>query len=107
MAAVPPPSDGDEPDTLAFGIAALDDRLRDSELSFPIRRDALVETLGDPDVPVDPSGRTIALSTAIDRADRDRFEHRRDLLNALHPVFETERGAGGGVRSLLRRLVPF
>jgi hypothetical protein len=107
MAAVPPPSDDDdEPDTVAFGIPALDDTLRDSDVSFPIRADTLVTELGDPEIPCDPSGRTLALSEAIERADRRRFESRRDLLNALHPVYEAARDEGG-MAGWLRRLLPF
>lgn len=107
MAAVPPPDDDDDgPDTIAFGIPALDDRLRDGDVSFPIRAEDLVDELGDPAIPCDPAGRTLRLSEAIERADRHRFESRRDLLNSLHPVFEEARDEGG-VAGWLRRLLPF
>lgn len=105
MAAVPPPSDGDEPETVAFGIPALDDLLRKNEVTFPIAADTLVSTLDDPEIPCDPAGRSIRLSAAIDRADRHRFETRRDLLNALHPVFEDVR-ASVSLTGWLRRLLP-
>ncbi|MFB6070302.1 MAG: hypothetical protein ABEJ76_04700 [Halanaeroarchaeum sp.] len=107
MAAVPPPSDSDDdPEAIAFGIAALDDRLRAAEITFPARGERVVEVLDDPAIPVDPNGRTMRLSEAIERADRTRFENRRDLLNALHPIFEDQRGRGGGVRAFLRRILP-
>ncbi|AKH97683.1 hypothetical protein [Halanaeroarchaeum sulfurireducens] len=105
MAAVPPPSDEDEPDAVAFGIPALDDRLRRTDVDFPIRAEELVDELGNPDVPYDPSGRTISLSEAVDRSGRDRFETRRDFLNALHPVFEDARSSGG-IRGWLERFIP-
>ncbi|MFB6094492.1 MAG: hypothetical protein ABEJ77_06090 [Halanaeroarchaeum sp.] len=106
MAAVPPPEDDAEPDSVAFGIPALDDRLREGSVGFPVDAESLVDALDDPEIPYDPSGRTMRLSEAVARADRHRFESRRDLLNALHPVFEEAR-EGGGVGSWLRRLLPF
>ena len=105
MAAVPPPSDGDEPDTVTFGIPALDERLRENEVTFPITADSPVSELDDPEIPCDPAGRSIRLSAAIDHADRHRFESRRDLLNALHPVFEDVRESSS-VTGWLRRLLP-
>lgn len=95
MAAVPPSSEDVEPDAVAFGIAALDDRIRETDISFPVAAETLVAELDDPEIPYDVSGRSIDLSTAIDRADLERFESRRDLLNSLHPVFEAERNSGG------------
>lgn len=106
MAAVPPPSDDDdEPDAIAFGIPALDDRLRGTDVTFPASAAEIVDGLDDPAIPYDPSGRTIRLSEAIERADRHRFESRRDLLNVLHPVFEAARESGG-IGVWLRRLLP-
>ena len=88
---------------ITFGIPALDDVLEASQVEFPIRADTLIRQLGDPYIPFDSAGRSISLSDAIDRAGRVQFESRRDLLNALHPVFEETR-AGGGLRGWLRRL---
>ncbi|MFB6134208.1 MAG: hypothetical protein ABEJ55_04395 [Halanaeroarchaeum sp.] len=105
MAAVPPPSDDEEPDSIAFGIPALDDRLRARDVPFPIDADELVRELGDPEIPYDPTERTILLSTVVERTDRQRFESRRDLLNAVHPILEAERNSGG-VGEWLRRLLP-
>ncbi|MFW6003351.1 MAG: hypothetical protein ACOCPT_02910 [Halanaeroarchaeum sp.] len=106
MAAVPPSNDdGDGPEAVAFGIPALDDLIRDADVDFPARAETLIEALGDPEIPYDPAGRSIHLSEAIERADRHRFESRRDLLNALHPVFEDARERGG-LRVWLRRLLP-
>lgn len=106
MAAVPPPSDDGDPDSVAFGIPVLDDRIRDASLSFPIRAADLVDELDDPEIPYDPSGRSIRLSTALERTDRQRFESSRELLNELHPVLEAER-ENGGLGAWLRRLFPF
>lgn len=106
MAAVPPPSDDEEPDSIAFGIPALDDRLRDADLAFPTDAETLVRELGDPSIPYDPTDRTIQLSTVVERTGRERFESRRDFLNAVHPVLEAERNSGG-VGDWLRRLLPF
>lgn len=103
MAAVPPSSDDEEPDAVAFGIAALDDRIREADVAFPTSARDLVTALDDPEIPYDVAGRSIRLSAALERIDRDRFESRRDLLNALHPVFEAER-TRGGVRDWLKRL---
>jgi len=48
------------------------------------------------------------LGEALDRCDRDTFESRQDLLNALHPVFEERREAvSSSLVAHLRSLVPF
>ncbi|EMA45106.1 DUF5789 family protein [Halococcus saccharolyticus] len=105
MAARPPQDDAEEPDTLAFGIAALDDRLDRADLVFPAENDEIVRTLGDPDVPYDPSGRSMALSTALEQVERDRFDSEGALLDALHPVFEERRQSGPtGLLDRLRSL---
>lgn len=106
MAVRPPQNDTDEPDSLEFGIAALDGRL-ESRL-FPATSEELVRELGDPEVPYDAADHTLALSAALDRVDADRFETKNELLRALHPVFERERERGsGGVLGRLRSLLPF
>jgi|AntDeeMetageno50_2_1112565.scaffolds.fasta_scaffold01292_6 hypothetical protein len=91
MAARPPQDDAEEPDSLAFGIAALNDHLDRADLGFPAENDEIVRALGDPDVPCDPSGRSMALSVALDGVNRERFDSEDALLDALHPVFEERR----------------
>lgn len=104
----PPTSDDEEPETIAFGIAALDARLEDVNVEFPATRAELERTLGGVEVPYDASGSTIALETALQEVPRDSFETRQELLNALHPVFEKQRRASGsGVLAQFRSLLPF
>lgn len=107
---VRPPADGPdrEPDTVSFGIAALDARLEEANLTYPVEEEALVRSLGDPEIPYDPAGNTVSLSEALDRSHMSRFTSEQELLNALHPVFESYRqGAGGGIVAQLRSLLPF
>lgn len=106
MAAPPPQGDPSEPETIAFGIAAVDAALADAEIGFPADAETVLEAVGDQGIPYDTQGRSIRLSTALERADRDQFESRRELLNALHPVFEAERGQGG-VAGWIRSVLPF
>ncbi|EMA52525.1 MULTISPECIES: hypothetical protein [Halococcus] len=105
MAARPPQDDAEEPDTLAFGIAALDDRLDRADLAFPADESEIVRALDDPDVPYDPSGRSMALSAALEQVTQDRFDSEDELLDALHPVFEERRQSGpSGLLERLRSL---
>jgi len=108
MAARPPPNgEDDEPEIVEFGIAALDARVQEWELSFPVTATGLAETHGDVAVAVDPAGHEMTLREALARCDRESFDTRQELLNALHPVFESKRESGGGVLGRLRALVPF
>jgi hypothetical protein len=107
---VRPPSNDieDEPDVVEFGIAALDARLEELDVSFPVDTTQLREEYGDLTVPVDAAGTEMTLGAALDEADREEFPTEQDLLNALHPVFEEHREKSS--RSLLARLrtlVPF
>jgi len=108
MAARPPANDDDEePAVVEFGIAAVEGALDDAALDYPADARTVVDATGDPDVPVNTTGRTLALSTAIERTGRERFDSRRDLLNALHPIFEDARTSGaGGVVGYVRSLLP-
>ena len=107
MAARPPTnSTDDEPDVIAFGIATIDARLEDTALSFPATAEEVVEALGE-DVPYDPTGRTMSLQAAVERTDCSTFEHRQQLLDELHEVFEHQRDQSGGVLAQLRALLPF
>ncbi len=83
------PEDGEQ--TVAFGIAALDSELTAADVSYPTDRLTLLETVGDVAVPYNAAGRTIALSEALEQVPRTEFETKQQLLNDLHPVFETAR----------------
>ena len=105
----PPPSDdGEEPETVTFGIAALDARLEEADVRYPTDARSLVRELGDPQVPYDASGSSVALSEALSETHIERFETEQELLNALHPIFERYRErSAGGILSQLRALLPF
>lgn len=107
MGVRPPQADStDEPDTLAFGIAALDAHLGD--VAFPATADEVTSRLGDPAVPYNATGNEMRLSEALAATDRDRFETEQELLNALHPVFERRRErASTSLVARLRGLLPF
>jgi hypothetical protein len=109
MGVRPPQNDDDaEPETVTFGIAALDARLEDAEVEYPAGADEVVRALGDPDIPYDAAGNSVRLSEAVDRTHFGSFETEQELLNALHPVFESYRErAGSGVIAQLRALLPF
>ncbi len=98
----------DEPETIEFGIAALDARVEDRNVSFPITATDLDAAHGDITVAVDAAGHTITLSEALTECPDEEFESRQALLNALHPVFEEKReNLSGGILGRLRSLVPF
>ncbi len=102
-----PPPQGDETQTaITFGIAAMDEHLADAELTFPATREAILRELGDRQVAYDPRGNTMSLETALAETGRTRFDSRRELMNALHPVFEQKR-RGGGLGGWLESILPF
>ncbi|AEN05321.1 hypothetical protein [Halolamina sp.] len=110
MAARPPAGDGDDdtPETLAFGISALDARLSESELTFPATAAAVLDALEDPDIPYDTAGHTLALSEALAELQQTNFETETELKEALHPVYEEKRrSAGNSIVGQMRRLLPF
>ena len=102
----PDNDDNDKPDVVAFGIATIDARLDETELTFPASAEAVLDALGRGDVPYDARGREMPLEVALDRCDRSEFEHRQELLNDLHEVFEKQRANSGGILSQLRALLP-
>jgi hypothetical protein len=107
---VRPPQQGDdsEPDTIAFGIAALDEHLERADLRFPTAEAELLAAIGDREIPYDAKGNTLQLSEAIEASPRQRFETRQELMNALHPVFEARREkANNSIVGQLRSLFPF
>lgn len=107
MAARPPQSDDEEPDTIAFGIPVVEAHLDGADLSFPATDDEIVAALGNPGVPYDARGRSVSLDEALDRTGKDRFDSRRELLNELHPVLEELRTSGGaGLVDWLKSLLP-
>lgn len=105
MAAPPSGRDADEPDAVAFGIAAVEAELESNDVTFPADAVEILQAIGDPDVPYDPWGDSIELSSAIDATGKQSFDSRREFLNALHPVFEAKRD-GGGLSGWLRSLLP-
>ena len=109
MAVRPPQDDDDaEPETLAFGIAALDARLDEAEVDWPVTDDGLLRALGDQSIPYDASGSEVALSDVLERVPARQFESETELLNALHPVFEEHRAnSTRSVLGQLRSLLPF
>ncbi|MCF2242112.1 hypothetical protein KI372_12385, partial [Halobacterium salinarum] len=92
MAARSPTGDDDTTgaDSAVFGIATVDEHLRDADVSFPATGDAVVAALGDPEIKVGPTGHRIALSAAVEATDRSEFDTRRAFLDALYDEFERE-----------------
>jgi len=108
MGVRPPTDDDEEPDTIEFGIAALDARLDRVDLQFPATQEAVLQAAGDQSIPYDANGGTIALSTAMDETGKERFADEQELLNALHPVFEKHRTArSSSLLGQMRSLLPF
>lgn len=106
MGVRPPAGDTGEWKAVEFGIAALDPMVEEADLEFPADADEIVRSLDDPDVPVDPQGRSITLSVAIEETGEVRFDSRRGLLNAVHPVLESHRElvSGGWLAAVRSRL---
>jgi len=108
MGVRPPQQDDDDPDAIEFGIAALDARVSEANVSFPADDDAVVSALGETDIPYNAAGNTVAIREAIDRSGKEYFESEQELLNALHPVFEDMReSASNSILLQLKALVPF
>ena len=108
MGVRPPQDDSDEPDVIEFGIAALDARLGEADVTFPTDAESIERRLGDESIPYNAAGRTMSLSTALDRAGKRNFDTKQELLNALHPVFEEKReSASVGFLSQIRSALPF
>lgn len=108
MAVRPPTNDNNEPDSIEFGIAAVDERLSRWEVSFPITTAAFIDTYGDEKIPVTPSGKTVPFRRVLEQCETSQFETRQELLNTLHPILETEREKhSGGILNQLRSLLPF
>jgi hypothetical protein len=106
MGVRPPADDGEEPAAIEFGIAAVDARLDEADVSFPATRADLLEEL-DGDVPYDGRGRTMRFADALERTDRREFDAERELLDALHPVFEERRGSPMSLLDRVKALFSF
>lgn len=108
MGVRPPTNDDEEPDYLEFGIAALDARLDELDVSFPVTATELADEHGDLEIPVDADGHEMTLADALERCQHMTFESEQELLNALHPVFESKREAlSNSLLGRLRALSPF
>jgi hypothetical protein len=108
MGARPPQGDSSPPDTIEFGIAAVNARLDQANLAFPATRDDILRAVDDTAIPCDASGNTLDLSQALDELPQERFDTETELLNQLHPVFEEHRTAAPtNVMGRLRGMLPF
>lgn len=107
MAARPPQRQTDVT-SVEFGIAALIPLLEEHDPRFPLTTDELIEQLNDPEIPVDVAGRTISLSTALNELEKSTYDSQQELLNQLHPVFESYReDSTPNLFGSLRQLLPF
>jgi len=108
MGARPPQNDTSEPEVIEFGIAALSARLEQAGIEFPTTSRELVAEIDETAIPIDGSGNTMELQTALDAVPRDEFDSESELLDVLHPVFEEYRQkAGDSFVGRLRTLLPF
>ncbi|AEH37001.1 DUF5789 family protein [Halopiger xanaduensis] len=107
---VRPPSSGDddEPESIEFGIAAVDAKLRDSDLSFPATKDDVAAELGHERIPYNVHGDDVALGEMLAEVTTQEFRSRQELLNELHQPFEEyRRQNSGGVFQQVRSMLPF
>jgi len=107
---VRPPSSGDDdnPDSIEFGIAAVDAHLKDSDLSFPATKDDVRAELGHERIPYDVHGNDVSLGEILEEVPTARFDSRQELLNDLHEPFEAHRrNRSGSVVAQVRSLLPF
>ncbi|MXR41646.1 hypothetical protein GRX01_09890 [Halobaculum sp. WSA2] len=108
MAARPPQGDTEEPESIEFGIAALDARLDRAGVQFPATTEELIASMGNTGVPYDAAGNTLDLAEVLRELPEERFETERDLLNRLHPIFEDRRRSGAGsLLGRVRSILPF
>ncbi|MFD1646130.1 hypothetical protein [Haloarchaeobius litoreus] len=102
----PPSNDTDEPTSVEFGIAAVDARLDEFDIAYPVTKPDLERRIGHLDIAYDMKGHTLSMRDALDKVDRDEFADEQALLNALHPVFERRREKGS-VLDRIRSSLPF
>ncbi|ELY93334.1 hypothetical protein C483_05193 [Natrialba hulunbeirensis JCM 10989] len=107
---VRPPSSGDDddPESVEFGIAAVDAHLRTADLSFPATKDDVAAELGHERIPYDVHGNDVALGEMLDEVEAREFRSRQQLLNELHQPFEEYRKEhSGGMFQQVRSMLPF
>ena len=103
-----PPRDTSDPKSIEFGIAAVDARLDEAELSFPADRETVARELGDDAIPYDAYGHSVAVAEALAKTGYERFDSRQELMNALYDVFEEYRASTStSVIAHVRSLLPF
>ena len=103
-----PPRDTSDPESIEFGIAAIDARLDEADLSFPANRETVERELGEDAIPYDAHGHSVAVSEALAKTGRERFDSRQELMNALYDVFEEYRASTSmSVVAHVRSLLPF
>lgn len=109
MAVRPPQGDDDdEPEVVAFGIAALGARIDEADLLFPATAEDVLDALGEPSIPYNATGNELPLAEAFEEVSQRQFDRKTELLDALHPVFERHREqAGNSIVAQLRGLLPF
>ncbi|MCL9813129.1 hypothetical protein [Natranaeroarchaeum aerophilus] len=108
MAARPPSNGSEEPDAIEFGIAAVDARLGETDLTFPATDDEIVDAIRNDSIPFNSHGFTVDLRTALEETGRSEFDSEQDLLNALYPVFEERRNSTSvGLLAQIRDMLPF
>lgn len=108
MAARPPRNNDDDPETIEFGIAAVDARITEAGVSFPATDEEILEAIGGGPVPYNGHGNTIRMETALEELDQREFRSEQELLNALYPIFEERRNATSiGLFAQLRSMLPF
>ncbi|ERH13009.1 MAG: hypothetical protein J07HB67_02040 [halophilic archaeon J07HB67] len=109
MAVRPPQGDDDdEPEVVAFGIAALGARIDEAGVTFPATAEEVLDALDEPSVPYNAAGNSLPLSEALDQAPRREFERKTELLDTLHPIFERRRQqTNSSIVARLRGLLPF
>lgn len=108
MGVRPPDNDLDGPDLIEFGIPALDAKLDEVDVSYPVDAATLKRDHGTIAIPYNASEETVRLGTLLEDVDQQTFESEQDLLNAVHPVLEEHRAsASTGIIGRLRMLVPF
>ena len=108
MAARPPGGGGTaDPEAIEFGIAVLNERLEEADVSFPATVDEIVAAVDDDKIPYDAKGRTIALSEALAQVPQTEFENETEFLDVLYPVFDQRRREGGSFFARLRDALPF
>ena len=103
-----PPRDTSDPESIEFGIAAVDARLGEVDLSFPTSRETVERELGHSSIPYDVHGHSVTLSEALAKTGREHFDSRQQLMNDLHEVFEEYRAnRSTSVFAHLRSMLPF